>query len=225
MAAERRFTWATIWSLDASDESKSLDFAASSFTASILTASSFLADSSLTSLSEKFEATDAITSASEVNWVRTVFTSSCAFSVSIFAVFSLSVSFLSVWSLAGFSFSALTVTSFSATGFASVLASSFTSGFSSAFTASIFNSGSSSTTGVDKVELERFLSEFDCSEVAGFTATVSSACTPLAPKTRAVPNRTLAAPKLYLRIEKRWALLPWYFSILEYMFSPYLYIC
>ena len=30
-----------------------------------------------------------------------------------------------------------------------------------------------------------------------------------------------AAPKLYLRIEKRWALLPWYFSILEYMVSPF----
>ena len=137
----------------------------------------------------------------------------------------MSASFLSACSLAGVSFSALTVTSFSVTGFASVLASSFTSGFSSAFTASIFNSGSSSTTGVVMAESGFCLSEFVTSGVFVEAVLVSSALTAFAPKRRAVPNRTLAAPKLYLRIEKRWALLPWYFSILEYMFSPYLYIC
>ena len=136
----------------------------------------------------------------------------------------MSASFLSACSLAGVSFSALTVTSFSVTGFASVLASSFTSGFSSAFTASIFNSGSSSTTGVVMAESGFCLSEFVTSGVFVEAVLVSSALTAFAPKRRAVPNRTLAAPKLYLRIEKRWALLPWYFSILEYMFSPYLYM-
>ena len=148
-------------------------------------------------------------------------------------VFSLSASFLSACSLSDFSAAALSVTSFSATGLASVLASSFTSGFSSAFTsdfssaftASIFNSGSSSTTGVVMAESGFCLSEFVTSGVFVEAVLVSSALTAFAPKRRAVPNRTLAAPKLYLRIEKRWALLPWYFSILEYMFSPCLYIC
>ena len=128
------------------------------------------------------------------------------------SVFSLSASFLSACSLSDFSFTSVSVflyvvasvASFSATVVASILDSSLTSAFSSAFTASIFNSGSSSTTGVDKVEPETFLSEFDSSEVAGFTeGVVSSARTPLAPKKSAVPKRTLAAPKLYLRIEKR----------------------
>ena len=137
-----------------------------------------------------------------------------ACSLSDFSFTSVSV-FLSVLSVVA------SVTSFSATVVASILDSSLTSAFSSAFAASIFNSGSSSTTGVDKVEPETFLSEFDSSEVAEFTeGVVSSARTPLAPKKSAVPKRTLAAPKLYLRIEKRWAFLPWNFSILEYMFSP-----
>ena len=140
-------------------------------------------------------------------------------------VFSLATSFLSACSLSDFSVAALSVTSFSATGLASVLTSSFTSGFSSAFTASIFNSGSSSTTGVVMAESGFCLSEFVTSGVFAEAVLVSSALTAFAPKRRAVPKRTLAAPKLYLRIEKRWALLPWYFSILEYMFSPYLYIC
>ncbi len=130
-------------------------------------------------------------------------------------VFSLSASFLSACSLSDFSVAALSVTSFSATGLAtglaSVLASSFTSGFSSAFTsdfssaftASIFNSGSSSTTGVVEPESDFCLSEFVTSGVFAEAVLVSSALTAFAPKRRAVPKRTLAAPKLYLRIEKR----------------------
>ena len=110
---------------------------------------------------------------------------------------------MSACSLSDFSFSALTVTSFSATGFASVLASSFTSGFSSAFTASTFNSGSSSTTGVVMAESGFCLSEFVTSGVFVEAVLASSALTAFAPKRRAVPKRTLAAPKLYLRIEKR----------------------
>ena len=187
-------------------------------TAAIATDNFCLASTPLTSLSEKFEATVAITSASEVNWVRTDLTSSLGFTVS---AFSLSASFLSACSLSDFSFSALSVTSFSATGVASVLASSFTSGFSSTFTASIFNSGSSSTTGVVIAESGFCLSGFVISGAFVVVTFVSSALTAFVPNRRAVPNRTLATPKLYLRIEKRWALLPWYFSVLEYIFSPF----
>ena len=125
---------------------------------------------------------------------------------------------MSACSLSDFSVAALSVTSFSATG----LASSFTSDFSSAFTASSFNSGSSSTTGVVMAESGFCLSGFVISVAFAEPVFVSSALTAFVPNRRAVPNRTLAAPKLYLRIEKRWALLPWYFSILEYMFSPFL---
>ena len=115
------------------------------------------------------------------------------------SVFSLATSFLSACSLSDFSVAALSVTSFSATG----LASSFTSGFSSAFTASIFNSGSSSTTGVVGPESDFCLSEFVTSVAFAEPVFVSSALTAFVPNRRAVPKRTLAAPKLYLRIEKR----------------------
>ena len=47
------------------------------------------------------------------------------------------------------------------------------------------------------------LSEFVTSGVFVEAVLASSALTAFAPKRRAVPKRTLAAPKLYLRIEKR----------------------
>ena len=47
------------------------------------------------------------------------------------------------------------------------------------------------------------MSEFVTSTEFTEAVLVSSALTAFAPNKRAVPTRTLAAPKLYLRIEKR----------------------